>query len=708
MYTAKIDLLIESALLLAAVCFGLSVYVFSRSIGNKLHLAYSLLTLCVSVWAFSFFVANVLDWRLFETVHILSTLALAPVSLLFLRVLLRAEGSVFRWILRTSLVGSVLLIPPVLFGYDRYPWIHDLSFYSPSLIVVANLYFFASEFLFSVKPRGGWEDFARFSPQEMLVALRRRNFWLYLGGVLVTCLCVMDRVSWMGRYLPAVGNLLLALYFYLIKDVVVHQSLVSSRRIIGKLLANAAAGFVAFLVFLLITAWVKNDFTLYLINGFFGALVAIACVDPMRRLATYFYQGYFFKEASRIDELTKEAGKEIAGAFHALAIATATDQFLGKTLDGKMTAFYALDADGKYFRKIQDNSPEEDLSEILPTSFPLMQYWAKAKAWLPILEKELEKELQRLTLNSQIAGAQLAIEALHSLRSTIALPLVHNRSVLGFATISLVEPPEHWDESWGALTLLAPYFERAGEALHELDMYARLRDRDRLATIGEMAAGLAHEIRNPLGAIKGAAQVIEPKPGDPHEPFLKIIVEEVNRLNSVVTQFLNYAKPFQAEAVWADLSATVRSVAESSTRHWGEEGIQFTVEVPDAMPKIKCQPDLLGLVLSNLLQNSHRALSSAAKKSQKSPYISVRLAHTIIRDNLAELSLTVEDNGPGMSPEVLDKAFIPFFTQSPQGTGLGLSICQKIAEAHNGRMEASSVPGEGTSMTLRFAAEWKE
>ncbi|MFX5494477.1 histidine kinase dimerization/phospho-acceptor domain-containing protein, partial [Acinetobacter baumannii] len=78
-----------------------------------------------------------------------------------------------------------------------------------------------------------------------------------------------------------------------------------------------------------------------------------------------------------------------------------------------------------------------------------------------------------------------------------------------------------------------PFFDRAGEALRELDVYARLRERDRLATIGEMAAGLAHEIRNPLGAIKGAAQVIDPKPGDPAEPFLKIIIEEVNRLNDV-------------------------------------------------------------------------------------------------------------------------------------------------------------------------------
>ena len=76
MYAAKIDLLFESALFLAAVCFSLSLYVLSRGVGNKLNLAYSGLTLCISVWAFAFFVANVLDWRLMESVHILATLLL--------------------------------------------------------------------------------------------------------------------------------------------------------------------------------------------------------------------------------------------------------------------------------------------------------------------------------------------------------------------------------------------------------------------------------------------------------------------------------------------------------------------------------------------------------------------------------------------------------------------------------------------------------
>ncbi|MGZ3657146.1 MAG: two-component system sensor histidine kinase NtrB [Bdellovibrionota bacterium] len=709
MYAAKIDLLFESALLLAAVCFSLSMYVLSRGVGNKLNLAYSALTLSISVWAFTFFVANVLDWRLFESTHIIANILLAPLSLVFLDVMLRPEGWVFRLIRTLALASSLLLIPPVIFGLDRTPWVRDLSYYSPTLIVVANLYLFLSEAIGAVKPRGGWGEFARFASLEMRQALRRRNVWLYLGGVVVTLLSEMDRVPWMGRTLPAIGNLLLALYFYSIKDAVLHQSLVSPRRILGRFLVNFAGALSIFLVIIMLTTWVRARLALFVINVFFGAFVAAATVDPLRSLAHMLFQTFFFKEAKRIDQLVQDASKEIAGAFHGQAIALATSGFLQKALRGPMTSFYALDAEGKYFLKLQDGTLLENLPESLPVTFPLMQRWSKAKTWMPILSAELERESHRETLPSRVAASQMNLRALESLKSTIAFPLQHDRSLLGFATIHLAEPPAHWEESWGALPLLQPFFDRAGEALRELDVYARLRERDRLATIGEMAAGLAHEIRNPLGAIKGAAQVLEPKPGDPAEPFLKIIVEEVNRLNEVVTQFLNYAKPFQGKPELANLGEVVRTAGERFAERFKKAGIDLQVQIPDAMPQVKCQPALIGLVLTNLLENSYRAFSSsdAARKSQKNPTVSLRLARTI-REGFIEVSLSVEDNGPGMSPEVMDKIFIPFFTQSPQGTGLGLSICQKIAEAHHGRMEASSVPGEGTLMTLRFTAEWKE
>ena len=148
----------------------------------------------------------------------------------------------------------------------------------------------------------------------------------------------------------------------------------------------------------------------------------------------------------------------------------------------------------------------------------------------------------------------------------------------------------------------------------------------------------------------------------------------------------------------------VLTIGQRYTTKLAEKRIFLELQAPRFFPKVRCQPDLIELVLINLIENSAKALTGALSEKIGPATIAVRLS-SVFRDNLVEVSLSVEDNGPGMTPEVLDKVFIPFFTQSPQGTGLGLSICQKIAETHGGRMEASSIPGEGTQMVLTLTAE---
>lgn len=705
MYGVQIDLLYESALLLACVSFSLSAFVLSKGVGNRLNWSYSTLGLAISIWSFSFFLTNAIGWRLFESINLLANLFIGPLALSFLHLLLRPEGKFLNAINRISFFLLFLVSPFILLGMDHHPLIRQISYLSPSLIILTNLYLFVSEAPRASGPLGRWGDFANFYTLEMRTALKQRNAWLYLGGILVVSLGSLDHFSWMGRTVPAIGNFLICIYLYFIKDVVLLSSLLSSRRLFGRFFSHVAAAMICFVVFVTLTAWVGSNKTLLLINSFLASLVIVLSIDPIRSLSVVLFQRIFFKEATRIDLLIKRESRALVGAFHAQAIATATDSFLKDALEGKLVSFYAIDSEGKQFRKIQDGTLHQMLPETLPASFPLLNYWQRAKQWLPILQEELGREASRMMVASQQASLQLMIDSLESLQSTIAFPLTFNRAVLGFATVNLLEPPEHWEASWGPLRLLEPYFLRVGESLRELDMYARLRDRDRLATLGEMATGLAHEIRNPLGAIKGAVQVIDPRPGDPNEPFLRIIIDETNRLNGVVTQFLHYAKPFKGEYSWVDLRVQLKSICDRYRHELANNKIDFNVQFPEYMPTVFCQPDLIGRVLTNLLDNSQRALLGASMDSQAR--VSVRLGYNYSQEG-AEISLSVEDNGPGMTPEVLDKIFIPFFTQSPQGTGLGLSICQRIAEAHGGRMEATSVPGEGTVITLRFVCQRKE
>jgi two-component system sensor histidine kinase HydH len=233
-----------------------------------------------------------------------------------------------------------------------------------------------------------------------------------------------------------------------------------------------------------------------------------------------------------------------------------------------------------------------------------------------------------------------------------------------------------------------------------MEVYARQREKERLAALGEMAAGLAHEIRNPLGAIKGAAQYLDPSADRPESRFLKVIVEEVDRLNRVVTRFLDYSKPPSVDFKLVDLS----KLAEKTTEMM-KPGMFPQIElefIPSRTPAVvMASAEQISQVLINLIQNAHHAL-----EGKTSGMIRVSVGIEGETPN-TEVTLVVEDTGHGIKKEHLDKLFIPFFTTSPQGTGLGLSISQKIVEAHRGRIEVASEEERFTrfSVLLPFAKE---
>jgi signal transduction histidine kinase len=215
-----------------------------------------------------------------------------------------------------------------------------------------------------------------------------------------------------------------------------------------------------------------------------------------------------------------------------------------------------------------------------------------------------------------------------------------------------------------------------------------------------MAAGLAHEIRNPLGAIKGAAQLLDVREDRPESRLLKIIVEEVDRLNRVVTQFLDYSKPPQTDFKLIDLSSLAGKVVELM-----RSGLPATVELdfqPSRLPAgVMGSSEQISQVIINLIQNSQKAL-----EGKPSGMIRVTV-ETEGESQQGEVILAVEDTGVGIKRENMDKLFIPFFTTSPSGNGLGLSISQKIIEAHRGRIEVVSEEQRFTrvSVILPYAKE---
>jgi signal transduction histidine kinase len=303
------------------------------------------------------------------------------------------------------------------------------------------------------------------------------------------------------------------------------------------------------------------------------------------------------------------------------------------------------------------------------------------------LDSVIESEFERTVTQGERYFFARVLKAMNGLGGNLIVPIASSppeRRVYAFLVLDSPEPPAAWGKNWGLLTVFHPFFEQAGKSFGSLESFKSVRDQDRLVTLGEMAAGLAHEIRNPLGAIKGAVQVLESESALSENRFLKVILEEVDRLNRVVSQFLEYSKPSMSERRPMDLREVVSrtldflkpSIPASIAMEWNPP----SVEVP-----ILGSPEQIRQVLLNLIQNSWKACG--AKGSSVRVGLTTKLSNAI---------LTVEDSGEGIHPEDLDRVFIPFFTSEPSGTGLGLSICQKIIEAHQGQIKIESKKGAGT------------
>lgn len=197
---------------------------------------------------------------------------------------------------------------------------------------------------------------------------------------------------------------------------------------------------------------------------------------------------------------------------------------------------------------------------------------------------------------------------------------------------------------------------------------------ERLAALGEMAAVLAHEIRNPLGAVKGLAQVLDERaaPDSPDHELTETMVRETVRLERLVADLLTYARPRPPDRRAVDVAALLRQGAGLLTAEAAAAGVRFEVE-PAATPATAwADAGQLTQLFTNLLLNAAQAAPEGG---------TVRVA---CRSDATTVRVWVADDGPGIPPEAAARLFEPFFTTKTKGTGLGLAICRRIAEAHGG------------------------
>ena len=298
------------------------------------------------------------------------------------------------------------------------------------------------------------------------------------------------------------------------------------------------------------------------------------------------------------------------------------------------------------------------------------------------------------------AGADLAGRPIDELIPGLTALLAESHGELRRADLQVVTPSEQEltigvtvsplrderDAVFGRIVSFSDLTE-----LRRLELH--MRRAERLATVGQLAAGVAHEIRNPLAAISGSIELLRqaPQATEDDRALMTIVHREIQRLNALIGDLLDYANPRPSQRVTFDLGVIVEETIQVARADEAFAAVELACEVTRPL-SVHGDPAKLRQVLWNLVRNARDAAAAGGKH--------VRVAARARDDG--ELAVSVTDDGAGMPPDQVAKIFDPFFTTKRAGTGLGLATSHAIIAEHGGRIDVDSEIGVGTTMTVRL------
>jgi len=316
--------------------------------------------------------------------------------------------------------------------------------------------------------------------------------------------------------------------------------------------------------------------------------------------------------------------------------------------------------------------------------------WLRVNAEVLVL-RERPDVVAYLTVEERNAIERLAADA--------CVPLVVGGTLVAFVVLCQVNDLASFSKR---RSMIEAYAVRAAETWQQVTRSEDLRARqdalghsNRLGIAGQVAASVAHEVRNPLAAIRSLVQFAKDAPVTPEEreSILGDVLEEVDRIDQTVTAMLQLSQPPATRRQTLNLTELVRSVFRFVRAYAHKRGVVITVEANNEPVQIHGDERELRQVITNLLLNACQACRDNG-----------RVVAAVSAATGAEAAALIEitDNGIGISPEHLPRLFEPFFTTRPQGTGLGLPYCRDVLERHGGTIDVGSTPGEGTRVRLRL------
>jgi signal transduction histidine kinase len=531
---------------------------------------------------------------------------------------------------------------------------------------------------------------------------QRRVRFLAACGALAAMASLADFLWFVGVQLPPVGAVLSIVFLFVLAESLIRKRLVDLYEMAALAVVSTALAFSLGGIFYVFVVLLGRFQTMYL-NAVLGGIVMLVLFEPLRDKITAYLHRAFFLERVDLERAVHKARQELT---HVLQVERMMQVVIGALADSRRATSAAL-----YLRHPLGASFELGVSfgRVGPEHIDVAGVRHIAQRLegdvrsiaLEEIEREVEDARRDGTPHDEREERLLADgELLGPYRRGVVVGVrAEHGELLGL----LVVVDERVSDAFSSEDrhLLEALGTQVGVIVENSRRYLHMQTRARLAALGQMAAGLAHEVKNPLGAIKGAAQLLS-EPGNGRTPdntsqeFINIILEEVDRLDRVVCSVLSYGRPQKGEPGLVDVNAVIERTLRllSSER---QSDAEYVTHLGKDLPAVHGDAEQLHQVLLNLVRNAIQATQGrGAVRIESRARLSERASPRV--------EIAVSDDGPGIPPEVRANLFVPFFTTRHDGTGLGLAISERIIQEMGGRIEVFSQAGQGSTFTVRLPA----
>lgn len=523
---------------------------------------------------------------------------------------------------------------------------------------------------------------------------QKRVRFLVVCGSLAGAFSLADFLWFIGWSLPPVGAVLSVVFLFVVSESLTRRRLVDAYEMLGLGLVSTALAFSFAGIFYLAVVILGRFQNMYL-NAVLAGTVILVLFDPLREKVNAYIHKAVFLERGGLEQAVSDARAELAPFLDIAQLGPIVMRALDRSRRFTTAALYLRESTGGELVLAHGFGAQVPPRIDSVALHALLQRLEESpNIQLEELQREIEElrtpaDAELIEAHQRVLGAA---EHVGPLRLGLCLRVRGNDGALAGLLLVSDERVSH-AFSFEDVVVLESLCVQIGVVVDTSRQHFQLQERARLAALGQMAAGLAHEIKNPLGAIKGAAQLLQGSATDTQQrEFVDIIVEETERLNRVVGSVLDYARPAEARLAIVDVNHVVDRTVQLLASDHATTSIRTVFGTQ--LGRVRADAEKLRQVLINLIRNAVQAMNGGGEVT----VATTARAASPLSAGLVEIS--VSDHGPGVSAQAADHLFVPFFTTKRDGTGLGLAISQRVVREMGGQIEFSSEPGRGATFRV--------